>query len=229
MPLREDYEERKKQVEDYLIFLKGIERSTALPQVTPVQQKILYASAYLLLYNLIESTVTNCGKELDGTLSEISVAQLRNLTEAIRLHWLKHTSQYNKSEDKRLQGIQDLYDKLLDTTSLLEIKFDFDGTGNLDNKKIEEIMSKYGINTTMSRELETKIKKHVLDNMGTLQTIKHYRNALAHGEKSFAECGEHSVDKIQEIANTVFEYLEFIIGQIEDFIRDEKYLIGTNP
>ena len=84
-------------------------------------------------------------------------------------------------------------------------------SGNLDSKKICSIFSKYGI------VFNERIRE--------LQTIKDYRNKLAHGEISFEECGrEISIQQIEVINQKVSGYINNAINAIEDFIDNNRFL-----
>jgi len=65
----QSFEERLIEIESYLELLEALENQVqeGLPQfggdgstITVQQQRILYSSVYLQLYNLVESTVTKC-------------------------------------------------------------------------------------------------------------------------------------------------------------------------
>lgn len=63
------FEERLQEIETYLDLLEVLEKQVQEgsprigkkgTKITVQQQKILYSSVYLQLYNLVESTVTRC-------------------------------------------------------------------------------------------------------------------------------------------------------------------------
>ena len=62
-PLTESFEERLQEIEVYLDLLEHLEQQVAIgppkigeSSITTQQQKILYSSVYLQLYNLVEAT-----------------------------------------------------------------------------------------------------------------------------------------------------------------------------
>ena len=71
------FDERYQEIESYLLFLQNVEKSVqdgspqlsnVDAQITPEQHKILKASLYLQLYNLVESTVS---RGLEMVVNEI--------------------------------------------------------------------------------------------------------------------------------------------------------------
>jgi hypothetical protein len=222
MSLLKEYLEREENVKTYLDFLKRINQEDADTPISvePDQQKMLYASLYLILYNLVEATVAFCIKELNQAFSSYTVDKIHDLSENIREHWLRTTSKIHSKENKHFDGVLDLYQKLSNqTTSVLGTIFDVDKRGgNLDNVEIEKLFKRYGINVEMELELSEKVCHQRYNDKGILQNIKDFRNQLAHGNKSFTEYGFASVFDLTDEANIVFEYLEFIISKINEFI-----------
>ncbi|NES73584.1 MAG: hypothetical protein F6K24_54545, partial [Okeania sp. SIO2D1] len=83
--LFQDFNERSKEVSKYFIFLKSLEQGTtkltmegkAGTKIKDVDQelaKTLKASAFLLLYNLIESTMRNAIEAIFDELQNQSVS-----------------------------------------------------------------------------------------------------------------------------------------------------------
>ena len=232
MLLRDNYNERKDDVEAYVTLIKQFDAR----RLSHKSRLILRANVFILLYNLIESTVANCGKELDNECVNMTTAQIHDLTEPIVNYWLKFTLfgyltskgelRFKDNVNSGNVNIGTLAKKLLNPQSSLELEFDFGrGGGNLDNTVISEILNRYGIETKLPRKLYQKICRYLFNSgRGILQFIKDTRNALAHGEKSFTEFGVYSHRDIRRFSKTVFEYLDFLIGIIEDFIQNKKYL-----
>ena len=66
-PLTKAFDDRLQEIDEYLSFLAALEVAVqnGTPrigdmEITAEQQKILYSSVYLQLYNLVEATVTWC-------------------------------------------------------------------------------------------------------------------------------------------------------------------------
>ncbi len=95
------FEDRLQEIEAYLDLLESLEKQvqTGTPRIggkkdgatiTVQQQKILYSSVYLQLYNLIESTVTSC---IDAVCAAI-VNNWRpcDLSAEMRREWVRFTA-----------------------------------------------------------------------------------------------------------------------------------------
>src|SRR4051812_15733291 len=94
--LEEAFEERLREIESYLGLLDGIEQQVRKgpprlgsdgPLITAEQQKILYSSVYLQLYNLIEATITRC-------VDSVCVAAAKgwypgDLSEQLQREWVR--------------------------------------------------------------------------------------------------------------------------------------------
>jgi len=229
MSLRNDYEERKNDVKAYVMLIEQIDTQ----KFSQTSRRILRANVFILLYNLIESTIANCGRELDSEFVTVTTAQIHDLTEPIVNYWIRFTLFSNPtkkgkirfSDQLRQERVKTLTEKFLTPTLPLELEFNFGGEGNLDNDEIKKIFGKYGIETALPKKLHQEVCRHRFNSgKGVLQFIKDTRNALAHGEKSFTEFGDYSTQEINDFAVIVFEYLEFMIGIIEDFVKNKKYL-----
>jgi hypothetical protein len=64
------------------------------------------------------------------------------------------------------------------------------------------------------------------DGMGALQVIKHLRNKLAHGQMSFADCGEGLlVSDLVLLKDRTVNFLSEVIGCFEGFINRHEFLL----
>jgi hypothetical protein len=97
-----------------------------------------------------------------------------------------------------------------------QIKFE---SGNLSIETIRETSKKYGfspVNITHN------------DQKDAFQKVKTERNSLAHGDKTFSDCGNnYSFSELEAYKNYVFEYLEKVLQSIETFINSQGYLQTT--
>lgn len=211
------FNERSKEVSKYFIFLKSLEQGTTkLAMEGKAKQKIkeidseliktLKASAFLLLYNLIESTMRDAIEAIFEELQSqgVSFDKIRPELKKIVLENLK-----NKSPSEVYHIIVDI--------SLDIIKVGFDRkklfSGNIDAKQIKDTAKEYGFSA--------KTKTDSSD----LFTVKNNRNDLAHGHKSFAEVGkDKSADELIKIKGNVVKYLRQILENIETYLHNQEYL-----
>ena len=84
-------------------------------------------------------------------------------------------------------------------------------SGNIDAKKIREIIKQFGGNE--------------ISNGRDLKTIKDKRNNLAHGEFTFSEIGkDYTVKDLVDYKDETKQYLSSVLDEIQDYIDNQKYL-----
>ena len=217
----EDFNKRSKEVGKYFVFIKSLEQGTTklamegkagtkIKEVDLELAKTLNASAYLLLYNLIESTMKNAIEAIFDELQNQSISfdKIRPELKKIVLQNLKR-----RNPDKVLQKIVDI------SVDIITAGFDKEElfSGNIDAQKIKTTAKEYGFSA--------KTKTDSSD----LLTVKDNRNDLAHGIKSFAEVGkEKSADELIKIKDKVVKYLRQILENIKIYIDNQEYLDSTN-
>jgi MAE_28990/MAE_18760-like HEPN len=234
--LKSGFEERLKEIETYLDFLDALEYKVqqGIPRfgetgstVTPQQQKILYSSVYLQLYNLVESTINT----LLDTISELLInSKLRpsDLSSEFRKAWIRCFTNTHKdlSYDKRLEASLALHDHIMQGLPISESVFSRGGGANWDDQNIYELSTKLGLPLNISKEANKAAKKPVKDGMGTLVLIREYRNKLSHGDLSFVECGENTtVNDLREIKDAVTLYMREVISEFTLSIDSQMFLV----
>ena len=217
------FEERLLEIETYLDFLEAIDEQVqkGTPQlgengaiITPQQQKILYSSVYLQLYNLVESTVNKC---LDAISKYVVNSSLKpnDLSIALRKEWVRCIARthVDLSYENRLESAVNLCNYLVNT---LPISEDFilekGGGGNWDDEEIYKFSKRLGLSLSISTDVQQAIKKPIKNDMGTLALIRDYRNKLAHGNLSFAECGENTTaHDLRQLTDRVALYMREVV------------------
>ncbi|NJK52341.1 MAG: hypothetical protein HC936_05075 [Leptolyngbyaceae cyanobacterium SU_3_3] len=220
--LFQDFDERSKEVSKYFIFLKSLEQSTTKlsmedkqrnPKIREIDSellKTLKASAFLLLYNLVEATMRNAIEAIFDELRSKGVPydQIRPELKKIVLKNLKK------------RNSDDMFSKIAAiSVDIITAGFDKEDlfSGNLDGRKIRNTATEYGFScsTDYSRTGNGK----------DLLTVKTNRNDLAHGFKSFTEVGrDKTTDELLEIKNKVIRYLKQILLNIEQYLANKDYL-----
>ena len=221
--LIQDFTERSKEVSKYFIFLRNLEQGATklsmksmgdnpnkIKVVDPELLKTLKASAFLLLYNLVESTMRNVIEAIFDKLrsDRISYDQIRPELKKIVLKNLK-----NRDTDTMLLNITAISMDIINAGFNKEDLF----SGNIDGKKIRETANKYGFSHSTD---------HAKTGGGTdLLAVKTNRNDLAHGVKSFTEVGRgQTAGELLEIKNKVITYLRQILQNLETYLDNEEYL-----
>jgi len=220
--LFQDFNERSKEVSKYFVFLKSLEQGSIklsmegmigkskVRKINPDLEKTLKASGFLLLYNLVESTMRNAIEAIFEELSSkrISFDEVRPEIKKIILKNIK-----NRDYDKILLSITNI------SLDIINAGFDKEKlfSGNIDAKLIKDTALNYGFSC------RTECIK--TGNGSDLLTIKSNRNDLAHGVKSFAEVGKaQTADDFLKIKNKVVKYLKQILINIETYLANKEYL-----
>ncbi len=214
-----DFKARSEEVTRYFRFLYEFaeNRISFLPppsgtdSFTNLDQdslfKTLKANGFLLLYNLIESTLKNAIEAIfdefkgravtfDSCRSEVRKIVLKNLK--------KH------DVDTLLPSITSISIDVLAATFRKEKLF----SGNIDGRRIRGVAGEYGFQVPKKKSDE-------------LLTVKTHRNDLAHGVKSFADVGrDFDVVRLEAIRNEVTVFLEELLVNVADYINKQAYLSG---
>jgi hypothetical protein len=217
-----DFNTRAQEVDDYFIFLDGlIKQTTKLAVADSAGQyqiqslndelaKTLKANGFLLLYNLVESTMRDAIEAIFDELKNqaISFAQLKPEIKMIVLQNLQNRS----PEEIHLRINQISTDIIIATFDRKKLF-----SGNVDARLIKKIAEKYGF----SYQTDFAKTKHGKN----LRNIKRNRNDLAHGNKSFKEVGrDNSIEVLLEIKEEVIEYLRQILLNIAIYLENQEYL-----
>lgn len=221
--LFQDFNDRSKEISKYFLFLKNLEQGSiklamegkagTAPKIKEVDLELsntLKASAYLLLYNLVESTMRNAIEAIFHELQNqrVSFDRIKPELKKIVLNNLK-----KRKPDKVLIKIIDI------SLDIISAGFDKEElfSGNIDGKLIRETADNYGFS------YKTNPKK--TNNGKDLLNVKTNRNYLAHGVKSFAEVGrDRTADELIEIKNKVVSYLKQIMENIDTYLVNKEYL-----
>ncbi|MDY6781421.1 MAG: MAE_28990/MAE_18760 family HEPN-like nuclease [Cyanobacteriota bacterium] len=220
--LFKDFDERSQEVRSYFLFIKNLEygsiqlnvvnaKSSNPKKINNNLAKTLKATGFLLLYNLVESTMTNAIETIFDELKNqnVSFDDVREELKKIIIENFKK----NNSTEKLLVDIQSI------SVDIISSGFDKQKlfSGNIDAKKIREIASKYGFS------FQTNARK--TQNGADLLKIKTSRNDLAHGLKSFEDVGKDlTADELLRIQKRVICYLKAILENIDDYISKKEYL-----
>lgn len=220
--LFEDFNERAQEVSKYFFLIKILEQGSIrlsmgnfnnqkVKNINTELDKTLKATGFLLLYNLIESTIRNAIEAIfdDLVKQNISFDDLREEVKKIIIQNFKN----NKSSENLLNAINNI------ALDIISASFDKGKlfSGNIDARKIKETAEDYGFShRTNARKTQ---------NGNDLLKIKTNRNDLAHGFKSFEEVGKNATaDELLQIKKRVICYLREILENIENYILQEEYL-----
>lgn len=186
-------------------------------------QKTLRASTYLLLYNLIESTMSEAINAIHETIKEEghSITDLsENLHRVILSSFQKGLTESKIGElaSQNKDPRDDLLNLGYDKKKLF--------SGNVDYDVIVKFCNRYGIKPIVYKvkngdepEIPLKWDKEVIKN------IRRKRNSLAHGAESFVQCGQNMpVDTMNTNLMNVIAVLMAVFNGLNNFLNNSKYL-----
>lgn len=172
--------------------------------------KILKANGFVLLYNLIESTVR---KSIDAILNVVKDEGLtyRALSDKLKKLWIKQEIKNINANEIGIK-VLNIAESILNNELLLLKQECITISGNIDAQKIREIAQAVGCDEPKDG--------------AALKTIKDKRNHLAHGEYTFAEIGkEFSVKDLMTFKQKTEEHLKLVLTNVEEYINNKKYRV----
>src|SRR5581483_2430769 len=143
--------------------------------------KILKANAFLLLYNLVESSIRDALTRIYDSVAadRLTYAGLRA---ELREIWVQNMviPDATRASDATTKKVVQLIDSIIAAELItLDAKL-LPIAGNLDAAKVRELARRYGFSHQTTKKTQGG---------AVLLKVKTERNNLAHGQKSFAECG----------------------------------------
>jgi len=227
---KDDFETRKTEIENYFDFLHVIDDEKTLlkynkdnemveEKIPTKLQTILIANTFLILYNLIESTVRNSIVEIYEKIKEEEVSY-NDLSDKLKTIWLKQKAKNlkdnNVGESTIKDSIQDIIKNVVENEIILLTKDDIDISGNIDARKIRVLAEEIGFDKSTNEA-----------NGQNLVVIKNKRNGLAHGNYTFYDVGrDYTVNDVNTFKQETFDYLFDVINNIEKFINEKKYHVA---
>lgn len=237
--LIEAFNERLEEIESYLELLKSLQQQIQLGPptigekgsvISVKQQRILYSSVFLQLYNLVESTVSRCVEAFCSAINNNGQWLPSDLSESLRSEWVRSMARTHVelSHKKRLEAALDLCNHILQSLPLKDFKVEKGGGGNWDHKTIKEVSDRLGISLCVSAEVYQAVSKPFRNDQGPLVYIRSLRNDLAHGTVSFAECGEGiTVNDLCDLKEKTANYLAEVVNMFKIAIDGYEFLLPS--
>lgn len=232
MIIREEFNKRIEEINSYYEILNIIEKDrpkilakdilSDTNLVIPINtSKIdtLRSTSYLLLYNLIESTVYN---SITIIFDEIKNNGLKyfDIIEDVQKYWLNNLYKHNDKKKKEtvIETIMSVANMIFtNTIELASNEINYGGT--LDASSIFATAKLMKIHTgNIHKIYNPSIHGQILID------IKNKRNWLAHGEKSFIEVGSSSTfSQLNDAKNCVCDFLNEFITSVEEYLTNKQY------
>ncbi|MFL2095247.1 MAE_28990/MAE_18760 family HEPN-like nuclease [Marinilactibacillus psychrotolerans] len=179
---------------------------------------ILKSNCYLMLYNLIESTVRSL---IQTVYDEITIQRLgyKDIRIELQKIWINvsydalghTTTNFNQHKDKAKEMIS----FVINDERIVLTEKDINLNGNVDYRMIKDVFEKHGLG--------------IPDNHGAkvgvgLKEIKDKRNAMAHGNISFIDSArDTTLTDLTIYKSEVIDYLLQLNESVADFIETQNY------
>lgn len=235
--LRTGFDERLSEVEAYLDFLTVLEVRAqdgppklegAQHAISTQQQKILYSSVYLHLYNLVESTMSRCIEAVAHSAARASEWKPGDLSVELREEWVRVIARTHVTLEprQRLQSAVALCEHLVSALPVAAFKIEKGHSGNWDDVAIEKISKRLGLALVVSEPVFGAVKRHLRDDLGPLALVKDLRNRLAHGSISFTECAENvTVADLIDLKEKAVNYLREVVERFIAYLSSYEFLL----
>lgn len=195
---------------------------TELVEVSREIQKTLRASSYLLLYNILESTMSEAINAIHETIS-IERVDITDLSE--KIHKVILTSFKNALSNEKVSDFSKRNADVRETIMSLGYDKKKIFSGNIDADLIDQYCNKYGFKPFPYEESEGN---RLLYDENVIKEIKRKRNNLAHGSESFESCGQGIVvGSLKSKLDNVEAILLAVFNGLNNFLESKRYL--RNP
>ena len=234
MPIADSaFVERIEEIEVYLDLLRVLERQvqTGPPTIggsviSVQQQRILYSSVYLQLYNLVEATITWCVNAVSEAAAD-GRWQPRDLALELQREWVRSTARTHveMNSNRRLESAVGMFDLLASAQPVADLKIEKGGGGNWDDLSIETVAGRLGLHLQIPHDVYQGIKRKIRDDKSALVYIRDARNKLAHGELSFGEAGDGiTVSDLLDLKQRITAYLREVVAAFDAYIIGFGYV-----
>lgn len=180
--------------------------------------KLLKATSFLLLYNLIEATVRDA---VESIWIAVGVSELKamDLLPSLQKVWVgaefrkkdAFSAAPNIYRDVAIQILQSVTEGKSPVIAFKRVM----AGGNINNASIKKMCETHG--------LRFAAPKNTRDG-ADLETVKGRRNVLAHGEQTFEEIGSaHAVADLKAIKTRSVAYLRQYVKKVDKYIAQRDF------
>jgi len=237
MTIRDEYNNRVREIDSFYEILKVIElespkisaydlneSSEKVVLISPSKIDTLRSTAYLLLYNLIESTIYN---SMTTIFDEIKDCELKysEVIDDVQKYWLNNIYKHNDNKKKEtiIETIINIANKI--SSEIIQLSSnEINYGGSLDAQKIFATAKSMKIDINNIHFIYDKNKHGE-----SLVDVKKKRNWLAHGEKSFIEVGSTSTyNQLKDSKNYICDFLDEFIKSVETYITNKHFQVPAS-
>lgn len=218
-----DFNTRVREIDGYFKLLDSIinqdvklffpnKKSHKFKKIDDELIKVMKANCFLLLYNLIESSIKLSITEIYDSIT-LKTKKYDDVKDEIRKIWISEN--YKNFKDQGTEFIYTTINNITDDVISINFKPEKVISGNIDGMKVREFSTMYGFSNSTHHLAKNGVKLH---------QVKKQRNDLAHGAISFSQCGrQYTYEDLFEIKQQVIIYLRGILNNINSYLVHEQY------
>lgn len=227
--IKQEFSDRVDEINRYFQLLENITEKDAqliFPNEDDRRENLnirlgltLKSGLVLLLYNLVESTISKCLGAIHQSLTDENLSYFE-MSDDLQKIWLKYhyelLNDNGNNNDRSVSQLQTMVE-ILSTNKTIALSLEDSKklseslySGNLDAKEIRKIAKKYGVSFDLTSE--------------EVRFVEQMRNKLAHGEVSFEEgCQDKPIQYMQKVKDESINFIGAFISAVENFITERKY------
>ena len=217
--LEDDLYSKERQIDDVLNLISVLDRNDVFLSeennlLYPNNELIntLKSTIYLMLYNAIESTFSECLQAIHDTLEENNenFNELRNPLKREILSRIKKG--HRNIDDIASPEAVPLEHTIHSKTFTKNLVF----SGNIDREEIKNIAEIYGFSTN---SIYNKTRHGE-----TLKAIKSTRNRLAHGDIDFVGAAQQdTIPDLFDLKEKTMNYIYAMLGNVDDYLENRDF------
>lgn len=213
--VKDEFARRSEEIDALYAHIQNVEatQDAVSRDASPGLVSILASSLCLMLYNQVESTAFSCVESIYDGVHEKRISFDR-LVPGFKKKILSDCRQAYHSADSIMLALKN--SDISAALAKASLKLDKVFSGNVDARKIREVLGCYNLVITAPSHL----------NQGAdLLNLKSARNSLAHGSSSFDKYGRnYTLADLCKLRDNVREYMAHLIGLTESYLESEAYL-----
>lgn len=224
--VKEQLAERRAEFHSYVRLLEHLE-ARLLPRASMRKRlgdlpssdafKAMKATAFLMLYNIIEATIVRAMADLYKTI-EKEGCRLAEVSAKVRDLWIDQKwriDPYSASPATYRKQAAHILKETMDGTTLVLESRKLPLSGNIDADSVRKLCDRHGVRLSVHPRARGGVE---------LDTVKSQRNDLAHGHRTFVDCGQnYAVSDIGRISRECFNFLNGFLRSLERFGNTQGY------
>lgn len=224
----DDFERRVGEIDSFFLLLQTVEQGAYSVDAAALGGRpvpgdwgaILKGAAHLVLYNLVEAFTRRGLESLFGRVQDEGLSPLE-LAAGLRAQWvgqrLRRVDIYSASPKTYHDRTQELVQHIVEAATADFSADDLPFSGNLHPNEIRRVCQMHGVTVASPPEAKGGM---------ALEMVTNKRNALGHGDESFAECGrQFTVAQLVEAKDRLTHFVRGVLGCIKRACDEQSYRV----